>query len=216
MVRKAKMTVRPWKGPLAEPVIDPGPSTPNPPDTILTEFESPQSKTESNRIWRQRYDDAQSRILSQLLAKLPLLLHRYNISEGEAQYVTLSLALAMEFVPGFRVIKKGSGRGRKNDTWPDGAYIGLLVDVEVTKARKNLKTDAAALRALLNETACKYNGNKKITHEGTLYKAIKTMNARLSEAKRLNKKLSFDVKCTQVQKIFGEHSLFRAMSFNKD
>jgi hypothetical protein len=127
--------------------------------------------------------------------KLKLLFGHYGVLDGD--FKSLSLAMARDLVPGFRVKEvtyhlshgswgavvpvKGSGRRR---VW-DGDRLGdLYAEVLEIKDRTSSLTDREALMRLVRQPNWKPPAN----HRGTSSQWIETLEARLQEAKRIEKR----------------------------
>lgn len=113
------------------------------------------------------------RVIAALNEKFELLAKHYGIDAPEpGRYFALALALATEFVPGFKIVSeptKGRGRSRK---WTSSTYTELLADVE--KLKRDCPDDQRkAIRRYLNNT-----GVKRPTES-----QIESIEARLSEAR---------------------------------
>jgi hypothetical protein len=78
-------------------------------------------------------DKRQEYVLSEILRKLPRLARHYGLEWAGVQRsaLPLLLALAHDFVPGFRVVVKSpSKRGRPADVWGPAGYLNLLADFD--------------------------------------------------------------------------------------
>jgi hypothetical protein len=116
------------------------------------------------------------RALTETLEKLPALFKHYGIEwvEGEPPpYVLLVLAMAREFVPGFRIknLAIEKGRGRKQ-VWDFVKYSMLLADVQTLRKRGAASdSEACAQLVKLPRYASRWNAYSKRTLENRLLEA---------------------------------------------
>lgn len=142
MAKKLSLTGRPRKftGELAEPIVEDIYS----PIGALT-LALPQTEEAADRVAR----DVERRILRRRLAKVRKLLAFYNIDpKSRYCWLSLSMALAIRFVPGMRVCyfdpTPRRGRPRK---WEAGRETELVNAVDRIKAERR-KGVADAIRVL--------------------------------------------------------------------
>jgi hypothetical protein len=169
-----------WTGALAKPLVWTGPDSPELQLTIGHDREPTEKEKAAHRI---KYAIAMQNVTEQEKAKIPALKAHYGLPDEPSSDAYLSLHLAREIVPGFQVKRPGEGRGRKKDTWTDGAYLCLLVDLENTKSKHLISHDLDACRLIL-KNPCEYNGNKKLRSSDTLERAAEVLSSRVRDARR--------------------------------
>jgi hypothetical protein len=121
-----------------------------------------------------------SALLQSRLDKLPLLFEHYGIDD-QSDFLNLSLALAIDFVPGFSfnpTVKTGRPR-----VWDEERLDALLRDVEGTKHKKGFLTDREAIKYLARHDPWKMPA----VHRGDVKQWIETLESRLQEAKKTKK-----------------------------
>ena len=133
-------------------------------------------------------------IAREIMGKIPLLMRHYGIAD-EDDPLSLALALARDFVPGFQVVdvplklKHGTwgaviraNIGRRIE-WPPRRLNKLLNAVEKTKQRRGLSTDLEALEILTQreEWARPIKGSEGANEW------LKTLQNRLADARHLSK-----------------------------
>lgn len=121
------------------------------------------------------------------IKKLPLLMEHYKIPNKD-DYLSLALALAKDWVPGFQVktvaVKLDHGtwgavmRDTKPTKWPPERLLKLLNAVAETKRKHALSKDREALKILMQkgEWSRPYNRDEQ--------KWLETLESRLQDAKR--------------------------------
>jgi hypothetical protein len=163
-----KTKKRQWKGELAKPIYV---------GSIPIE-----STNEEQPEW----------IEQELIEKLPLLMEHYGIADKD-DYFSLALALAMDYVPGFRVVRtalklKHGNWGavihvRRPTKWPPERLLGLLNAVEEAKQRYGFSKDREALAVVMRKREWQPPAN----HRGDLKQWLETLESRLQDAKRIKR-----------------------------
>jgi hypothetical protein len=165
-----------WKG-LAQPIVRSGPRSRN-----LTPSEAiPEPTAEADHA--KRYDDALLTAYFESLRKLELLKRELRIPKGPTGNFVLALALASIYVPGFKLMRRGEGRGRKRKKWTDFKCIALICEVEETKEALGTDSDSAALNEIVKRKN-RYVDGPLPRALMTISKAATSLNARLVEARR--------------------------------
>jgi hypothetical protein len=178
---------RRWKGSLAKPIREP--------QVIRSQGYLVVESTlaAENAAMRQAIDEAIARAWQE---KLPLLFEHYGI-EDKSDYFSLSLALAIDHVPGFAVkhvtwklsegdygvVEPATKAGRHRD-WTSERLRALLDAVEAVKRDKKVGTDREALLLLSRRKPWKAPAN----HRGEATQWVETLETRLQEAKKIDKK----------------------------
>jgi hypothetical protein len=131
-------------------------------------------------------------IEQEMIEKLPLLMEHYKIADKD-DYFSLALALAMDHVKGFRVVRaalklKHGNWGavinvRRPTAWPRERLLRLLNAVEAAKQRYELSTDREALAVVRREREWQPPAN----HRGDLKQWLETLESRLQDAKRIRR-----------------------------
>jgi len=132
-------------------------------------------------------EEQQERIEQAAIKKIPLLMEHYKIPNKD-DYLSLALALAKDWVPGFQVkpvaVKLDHGtwgaviRDTKPTKWPPERLLKLLNAVAETKRKHALSKDREALKILMQkgEWSRPYNRDEQ--------KWLETLESRLQDAKR--------------------------------
>jgi hypothetical protein len=166
----------PFKGELARPIKWTGPATLSLGGTIVEPTE------EQLQAHQAALSRARKEAFVAALNKLLLLRDHYKIPEQQDWALLLSLALAQEFIPGFRIKYPAIGSGRKRQ-WDALRYTQLLYDVESLKRERQCGDREAckilAQRSRAAGTRYDYLSKSK-TPIDTLTKSIE---ARLVEAR---------------------------------
>jgi hypothetical protein len=186
-VRAVSSKQRKWKGALATPIRQPHVIRPRGyrVDSNTVEAE--------NTMMCQAMDEA---VEKARLEKLDLLFEHYGI-ENKLDYFNLSLALAVEHVPGFAVkhvnyklshgncgaVEPVEKTGRPRE-WTSERSIGLFRAVKKIKSKQGIKEDREALRLLSRHQPWKPPAN----HRGGPDKWVETLETRLQEVKAIRKK----------------------------
>jgi hypothetical protein len=168
-----------WNGDLARPIRWNGPLK----ERITPTAADPEPSDEAEAENLRRYRKANLDVLDESLRKLELLKEYFGIPASPASDRLLALRLAIQFVPGFGLVGPRGGRGRPRNKWTDGACIGLLIDVENIKDETCKDSDLDALAALLRGRN-EYNSNSPPRTEGGRRKMARSLQARLTEARR--------------------------------
>jgi hypothetical protein len=171
-------TIR-WKGDLAQPVRWKGPPT----KRITPSIAIPEPSAEAHAENARRFEKALLDVFAESNRKLERLKEYFAIPPGPMSDRLLALRLAMLFVPGFKLILKGEGRGRKRKTWTDFKCIALICDVEAMKEALGTESDVEALRKIVSRKNRYIGGLLPRTISGTNKKAA-SLNARFVEAQR--------------------------------
>jgi hypothetical protein len=182
---------RQWKGELAKPIR--GPTAIEREHCVFVVVPENMNADEQATPEAMEIAIARSRV-----EKLPLLFEHYGI-EDKSDYLSLSLALAFDHVPGFAVqgiphkLSQGdygavvlltrTGRPRE---WTDERFSELLTSVEEIKQKKNLKTEREALRLLSRRAPWK----PPASHRGDTEQWIETLESRLQDAKHRRKNVA--------------------------
>jgi hypothetical protein len=116
------------------------------------------------------------------LRKLELVKRHLRIPRGPGENLLLALVLAPMAIPGFEVILRGEGRGRKRK-WTDFMCIALICDVETTKEALGTESDIEALRGIVSRKNHYIVGPLPRTIAAT-NKMAASLNARLVEARK--------------------------------
>jgi hypothetical protein len=164
-----------WTGDLARPIKWRGPLTKQLSPTIAVPEPSAEAQSEN----ADRYEKANHEVVLEAWRKLEILKEHFEIPRGPGSELGLALRLAMEFVPGFRLVLPGEGRGRKRVKWTDGALIGLIADVETIKEETGRNTDTAALDELLRRPN-EYNNYHTPRTDKRRKEMADSLNARLT------------------------------------
>lgn len=147
-----------------------------------TQLLFPQAKSD----WERKNGEAWAEALRQSLQKIPLLAQRYGLTEGSLsdQAPALLLCVCRDFIPGFKIeLAKPSRRGRPQTRGNFVNRLQLILDVQVTKAEKKLKTDRDALWELIRSNP-RYRPSGGVPRsDDAKKKAIDTLETRYSEAK---------------------------------
>jgi hypothetical protein len=139
------MSKRRFTGELAKPI------------TIRTQSVTLLTDTPEHRAEVEKHNNAEfSRAFFESFRKLDLLCAEFNIDTNDAQlkFIRLALALAMEFVPGFRVknLSLARERGRRKE-WGPIRYTQLLADIaKVQTGKKCSDSEASRLVVGLSKT----------------------------------------------------------------
>ena len=169
---------------MARPIVLSGPRSRNlAPTAAMPEPPT----TEQQERHAQRYDAALSEAESEVLRKLDLLKKQLKIPKGPAENLNLAVALATIYVPGFRVIHQGQGRGRKRTKWTDFRCLALVVEVDAKKARLGTDEDKEALREIVRRKNPYVEYDKKNPMPRTkeaIDAAAGSLNSRLVEARK--------------------------------
>jgi hypothetical protein len=173
-----------WPDELAEAIVWKGPVS----RRLVPMIAQPEVDAEGQARNEKAFDEQNLDVLDQALDKLEVLKDHFNIPRGVKGDRLLALKLAMIFVPGFRLKNRRRGPGRPRDTWTDGARIGLLIDIEWIKENEKIRSDSAALVALLKAFP-QYAAGKQLRTSGTLKRAAESLGARLTEARKRVKAL---------------------------
>jgi hypothetical protein len=180
----AKTSPFPWKGELTRPIVRTGPRSRNlTPTAAMTE---PPTTEEQERHAR-RYDAASREAYRESLRKLELVKEQLKIPRGEGENLVLALALATIYVPGFRVIYQGQGRGRKRTKWTDFRCLALVVEVGAEKVRLGTDEDKEAVREIVRRKNHYVEYDKKNPMprmEDAIASAAASLNSRLVEARQ--------------------------------
>lgn len=159
------MPAKKFEGPLAVPILIETHSV-----SLLTD--TPEGRAEVDKHNKEEI----GRAFLESLKKLDDLLRHYEIEaipNDNSAYVLLSLRMAMEFVPGFKIKNVSTHRqkGRKK-IWDPIKYSELLADVTLLKSEKN-RSDSEACSILANSPrfASRWGGFDKRTLENRLVKA---------------------------------------------
>lgn len=175
----------PWKGDLARPIVWTGPCSRNLTPTAART--KPPTKEEQERH-AQRYDAALLAAESEVLRKLELVKKKLRIAKGPAEDLNLAVALATIYVPGFRVIHRGQGRGRKRSKWTDFRCLALIIEVDAIKSRLETEEDMQALREIVRRTnfyiEYEREKNPMPRTKMAIDAAATSLNARLVEARK--------------------------------
>jgi hypothetical protein len=168
-----------WKGELGKPIAG----------HVMAWARIDQNKIEAQRA--SILEEMGGAIAKARLDKLPLLFEHYGIDD-KSDFLSLSLALASEFVPGFSVklipmklehesygaVVPVSKTGRLKE-WTNDRKSDLLAAVEDVRKSKGLATDREALQLLSRRAPWKRPWN----HRGDSKQWIETLEARLQDAK---------------------------------
>jgi hypothetical protein len=180
---------RKWKGVLAKPIRGPTVLEPQGYVVVPENWDPTDEPTEC----------CERAIARSWVDKLPLLFEHYGI-EDHSDYFSLSLALAIDHVPGFSVkevpYKLGHGdygavvpateTGRPRE-WTGQRLHDLLEAVNALKERKKIATDKHALRELARRDPWR----SPPSHRGEAAQWVETLEARLQEAKSIDKRVEF-------------------------
>lgn len=167
-----------WKG-LAQPIVRSGPRSRN----LTPSAAIPEPTAEEQADHAKRYDDALLTAYFESLRKLELLKRELRIPKGPTGNFVLALALASIYVPGFKLMRRGEGRGRKRKNWTDFKCIALICEVEETKEALGTDLDSEALKEIVKRKNCYVDGPLPRALM-TISKAATSLNARLVEARR--------------------------------
>jgi hypothetical protein len=117
--------------------------------------------------------DEQRRVIAEWTRKLGLLRDHYGIAQERHWELPLVLALANDFVPGFRVqFGEVPKRGRKRK-WTSSRYMSLLGDVALLQIEDPTRGDLDALTLLIKQQrfAERWGGEKPSSLEKRLHEA---------------------------------------------
>lgn len=179
-----------WEGELATPIEAKGPRYRELKPTIFGDDLTEQQKAEHAAL----YDAEMARQLGENLRKIELLKEHFAVPDGEGGLIALVIVLARYAdIPGFRIVRRGEGRGRKKDAWPHGACIGLILDVAVEKERIGTKSDKGALSSILGRKS--HYEPKPMRNAETKKRRVDALAVRLNEARKLVKKKKLDAFC---------------------
>jgi hypothetical protein len=122
-------------------------------------------------------------LAQEYLRKLPLLFEHYGITDNN-DVAALALALALDHVPGLKVLEphRKSKRGAK-PKWDSGRLDNLLETVESIKLQHPKFNDRRALRFIVENPPHSAIWGKS-TRSGSTEKRVET---RLQQAKRIKK-----------------------------
>jgi len=138
--------------------------------TLLTD--TPEGRAEIDKHNKEEI----GRALHESLEKLGDLLKHYEIDptpDDQSAYVMLSLKMAMEFVPGFKVKNVSTRRQKgRQKIWDPIKYTELLADVTLLKSEKNgSDSEACSILATSPRFASRWSSFDKRTLENRLVKA---------------------------------------------
>jgi hypothetical protein len=186
---------RRWKGELARPIR---PKVIRPHGLAITDAETvARANAEMEDLYRQAIEE-------KLVEKLSLLMDHYRVAD-KADFFNLALALAIEFVPGFRIdptplrlqqisdgvtlIVQDNRTGRRVE-WSLERLDSLLNAVEDAKRKYDLSTDRDAIKVVARNRKWGQPAN----HKGDLEKWLETLESRLQDAKRRKREIENFVK----------------------
>lgn len=193
-----------WKGDLAAPILEPKEIRPH------GYFVDPETVESENKALLDAMDEV---VALARLEKLSLLFEHYGI-ENKSDYFRLSLALAVEHVPGFALkhvtyklshgdygaVEPATKTGRRRE-WTSERLGALLDAVEAIKREKNIRTDREALQRLSRRPPWKPQAN----HRGDATQWVETLESCLQHAKTIRKRVQMLDR--QLSEMIEKHSL---------
>jgi hypothetical protein len=170
-----------YKGRLAKPIIL------RPPPTFWGA--ATEKRVAAYQKKRTHHERANAALVKrQLWKKLALLFDHYGIVQKK-DMTALALTLALEHVPGFKVqFPKAKSRAGRKPKWDPGRLEELYETVQAVKRQRGLK-DRQILKLLVNNRQYAPVWGVPVGHKGSKDQWIETLEARLQDAKSLQKLL---------------------------
>ena len=156
---------RKFAGLLAKPIQMPRQPLPRGITVLDDESEHARIKADSDEALQQNAKDAAGKAAK----KMPVLLAHYDISPNGAEcWYALALRLAMDFVPGFRVVSPGLHK-----TWTLDQLAHLYYDIERTRHYLDVNgTRTERKRPLSTMSACEHLQKSVEPWKGTRAKTL--------------------------------------------
>jgi len=137
--------------------------------------------------FEQERSDARRRVLEEIFRKIDLLADHYGVRDlsPDGRALVLLLYVCREFIPGFRIECANTRKGRgRPQTWDARRYTQLLIDTQLVRDHESCG-DRQACRTLIRSNPA-YKPRSGIPRANpTLERAVDTLEARLSEARRV-------------------------------
>jgi len=173
-----KATVKGFTGELATPIKWEGPQISKRARAFVEDKLEEQKKALDEEI-----ELAARKYLDHMRRKIPLLREHYKIAEDDSGGwpMLLITAMAMNFVPGFRLKYFPPNIGRRK-VWSGENYLRLIADVEKLK-RESPRKDSEACNILVQRAVKAGKGRYLPSKDSTKNQAAKTLANRLVEAR---------------------------------
>ncbi|MGO9048965.1 MAG: hypothetical protein ACLQFW_19135 [Xanthobacteraceae bacterium] len=140
----------------------------------------------AHRKERARRERANATLMErQRLKKLALLFSHYRIA-NKKDMAALAKALAVEHVPGFKVVILQKSRAGRKLKWDPGRLEQLYRTVETVKRQRGF-TDRLALKLMVNNQEHAPTWGVPPDHKGTRQQWVETLESRLQKAKSLHR-----------------------------
>ena len=161
------MSARKFSGPLANPIVVEDARLPLP-DGGAPEY----------RAWFERQKKIEKvRCIIEAREKMNLLFEEFSVErtgDDERDFYRLTVAMALEFVPGFRFVssqKKKKGKGRPK-VWDDLQYLHLYADLtEVMKRKICSQSEACSILTKMEPYKLRWGKYRKRTLENRFIEA---------------------------------------------